>query len=179
MSAAAPGFDEFYLGTRDRLLGQLTVMTTDRELARDVLQEAYTRAWQRWTRVSSLDDPAGWVRTVAWRLAVSQYRRRMLASKLLGRLVSAPARPDRVEEDLDVLAALRTLPDANRRALVLHDLCGLTVEQVAEETGVAPGTVKSRLSRGRAALRPLLTTAEPLPGEELTLTDLATQEEGR
>ena len=48
---------------------------------------------------------------------------------------------------------MRLLPDAHRRALVLHDLCGLTMEQVADETGVSVGTVKSRLSRGRAALR--------------------------
>jgi RNA polymerase sigma-70 factor (ECF subfamily) len=58
-----------------------------------------------------------------------------------------------VEEVLDVQDALRLLPDSHRRTLVLHDLCGLTMDQVAKETGVPVGTVKSRLSRGRAALR--------------------------
>ena len=54
------------------------------------------------------------------------------------------------------MAALRTLPDAQRRALALHYLCDLSVESVAAETGVSTGTVKSRLSRGRAALAALL-----------------------
>jgi RNA polymerase sigma-70 factor (ECF subfamily) len=51
---------------------------------------------------------------------------------------------------------LRKIPEAQRVAIVLHHLCDLSVEQVAEETGVPVGTVKARLSRGRAALLPLL-----------------------
>ena len=69
-------FDAFYATTRDRLFRQLTVMTADPEQAQDALQEAYSRAWQRWTRVSRMDDPAAWVRTVAWRVAVSHHRSR-------------------------------------------------------------------------------------------------------
>ena len=151
-------FDEFFLGTRSELTRQLTAMTTDPELARDVLQEAYARAWQRWSRVSTLDDPPAWVRTVAWRLAVSQFRRATVADRVLR---SLRVRPDQlpqppVEEALDVQDALRQLKPEHRRTLVLHDLCGMTMEQVAYETGVPVGTVKSRLSRGRAALAKLL-----------------------
>ena len=83
-------FDEFYLATRGAVLGQLTAMTLDRELAADTVQEAYTRAWQRWSRVSCLDDPTGWVRTVAWRLAVSQFRRRAVANRVLRRVDHVP-----------------------------------------------------------------------------------------
>ena len=60
--------------------------------------------------------------------------------------------PDRVA----LIAALRRLPEAQRRAVVLHHLCDLSVEQVAEETGSPVGTVKARLSRGRTALAALL-----------------------
>jgi RNA polymerase sigma-70 factor, ECF subfamily len=150
-------FDEFYLATRGTLLGQLTAMTADAEVAKEALQDAYAQAWQRWSRVSKLGDPAAWVRTVAWRRSVSAFRRRMVAERFLrtvGRaLPSESAQRVPVEEVLDVQDALRLLPDAHRRALVLHDLCGLTMDQVADETGVPVGTVKSRLSRGRAALR--------------------------
>ena len=83
-------FDEFYVATRRVVLGQLTVMTLDRELAADAVQEAYTRAWQRWARVSQLDNPSAWVRTVAWRVAVSHFRRRAVATRLLP---SAQAEP--------------------------------------------------------------------------------------
>jgi RNA polymerase sigma-70 factor (ECF subfamily) len=149
-------FDEFYLGTRGTLLGQLTAMTADPEVAKEVLQDAYAQAWQRWSRVSRLDDPAGWVRTVAWRRSVSAFRRQMAADRFLrmvGRARADASQTIPVEEVLDVQDALRLLPDKHRRTLVLHDLCGLTMDQVADETGVPVGTVKSRLARGRAALR--------------------------
>jgi RNA polymerase sigma-70 factor (ECF subfamily) len=149
-------FDEFYLGTRAALLGQLTAMTADPEVAKEALQDAYAQAWQRWSRVSGYGDPAAWVRTVAWRRSVSAFRRRAVADRFLrtiGRVHAESAGEIPVEEVLDVQDALRLLPDTHRRALVLHDLCGLTMDQVADEMGVPVGTVKSRLSRGRAALR--------------------------
>jgi len=167
-------FDEFYLGTRDHVLRQLTAMTADPELAAEVVQEAYTRAWQRWSRVSGLDDPAAWVRTVAWRVAVSHFRRATVASRGLTRLRrSAEAGPpDDPDTVLDVEAALRRLSPEHRRALVLHEMVGLTVAQIAEETGVAQGTVKSRLSRARDHLVTALGAGypagiddPPIPGE--------------
>ncbi|MFC7496184.1 MULTISPECIES: RNA polymerase sigma factor [unclassified Nocardioides] len=147
-------FDEFYLGTREGVLRQLTAMTTDPDLAGDVVQEAYTRAWQRWARVSGLDDPAAWVRTVAWRIAVSHFRRASVARRRLVRLGhDAETRPQHESDTrLDIEAALRRLTPEHRRVLVLHEMVGLTVLQIAEEIGVAEGTVKSRLFRARAHL---------------------------
>jgi RNA polymerase sigma-70 factor (ECF subfamily) len=52
--------------------------------------------------------------------------------------------------------ALRQIPEDQRRAIVLHHLCDLPVDEVARETGVAAGTVKARLSRGRKTLAVLL-----------------------
>jgi RNA polymerase sigma-70 factor (ECF subfamily) len=54
------------------------------------------------------------------------------------------------------VAALRQLPEPQRRALVLHHVCDLPVHEVAAEVGAPEGTVKARLSRGRAALRTVL-----------------------
>jgi RNA polymerase sigma-70 factor (ECF subfamily) len=153
--AGQDSFDAFYLGTRMQLLRQLTVMTGDPEQAADVLQEAYARAWQRWGRVATLADPVAWVRTVAWRVAITQYRHRRVAVDRLRRYFAPEAAVDRTparDEVLDLWAALRLLSPEHRQALVLHEMCGLSVEQIAEEAGVAEGTVKSRLSRARAAL---------------------------
>lgn len=169
-------FDDFFLGTRSELTRQLTAMTTDPELARDVLQEAYARAWQRWSRVSTLDNPLAWVRTVAWRLAVSHFRRVAVAERALRalRVRSDQLPAAAVDEALDVQNALRQLSPEQRRALVLHDMCGMTMEQVADETGVTIGTVKSRLSRGRAALTRVLGPA--YFGQESVVLE---REEGR
>lgn len=155
-------FDEFYLGTRLHLLRQLTMMTGDADAAADVLQEAYARAWQRWRHVSSLADPAAWVRTVAWRVAISQHRRSVVASDRLRRFLAPQAAVDRspaTDEVLDLRAALRLLSPEHRRALVLYEMCGLSIAQVAAETSVAEGTVKSRLARARTALAATLGAA--------------------
>ena len=172
--ADSASFDEFYLGTRDRVLRQLTAMTTDPDLASDVVQEAYARAWQRWGRVSGLDDPVAWVRTVAWRVAVSHFRRAAVARRRLTRLVrdQEPTPQGASDTRLDVEAALRRLTPEHRRVLVLHEMVGLTVAQIGTETGVAEGTVKSRLFRARAQLvavlgdeYPAAVDGPPDPGE--------------
>ena len=150
-------FDEFYIATRGAVLGQLTAMTLDRELAADTVQEAYLRAWQRWSRVSGLADPSVWVRTVAWRLAVSQFRRHAVAKRVLRRLDAAPP-TSHLSSDvtLDVLAAFRELSAEHRRVLVLHEIAGRSVRDIATETGVAEGTVKSRLFRAREHMKAAL-----------------------
>ena len=157
-------FDEFYVGTRVHLLRQLTMMTGDAEQAADVLQEAYARAWVRWGRVSTLEDPSAWVRTVAWRVAISQHRRSLVASDRLRRFFVPEAAADRTparDEVLDLRAALRLLSPEHRRALVLYEMCGLSIAQVAAEMDVAEGTVKSRLARARTALAAALGPSYP------------------
>jgi RNA polymerase sigma-70 factor, ECF subfamily len=154
-------FDEFYSATVDRLTGQLYAMTGDLAEAQDVVQEAFVRAWQHRRALSSTDHPEAWVRTVAWRLAVSRWRR-VRNSVTAGRRSAAqapPARPPSVDS-LAIVAALRQIPEAQRVAIVLHHLCDMSVEQVALETGAPVGTVKARLARGRAALAPFVTDAD-------------------
>lgn len=70
---------------------------------------------------------------------------------------SAPAdRPGQVGDRLDIDAALARLPLEFRAPIVLRDLCDLTYTEIADTLGIRPGTVRSRISRGRAALAPLL-----------------------
>jgi RNA polymerase sigma-70 factor (ECF subfamily) len=71
--------------------------------------------------------------------------------------------PEPDVEHLVLADALKKLPEAHRRAIVLHYLCDLSVEQVAAETGSPVGTVKAHLSRGRAALASHL-SASTTPG---------------
>jgi RNA polymerase sigma-70 factor (ECF subfamily) len=156
-----PEFDEFYAATVDRLTGQLYAMTGDLPEAQDVVQEAFVRAWQRRRALSSTEHPEAWVRTVAWRLAVSRWRR-VRNSVTAGRRHAAQAgQPQAPSVDsLALVAALRQIPEAQRVAIVLHHLCDMSVDQVALETGVPVGTVKARLARGRAALAPFVNDTE-------------------
>ncbi|TDC74197.1 SigE family RNA polymerase sigma factor [Streptomyces hainanensis] len=153
-------FDAFYTASVGRLIGQLYAMTGDLAEAQDVVQEAFIRAWERRTDLDLDGAPEAWVRTVAWRLAVSRWRRVRSALAFARRQGPPAAVPPPEPHHVLLVQALRQIPEAHRRAVVLHHLCDLTVEQVATETDCPVGTVKSQLSRGRAALARLLADTE-------------------
>ncbi|WP_155369284.1 SigE family RNA polymerase sigma factor [Catellatospora vulcania] len=153
-----PSFDEFYLSSRQRVLRYVYAVNGDLQDAQDVLQEAYARAWQHWGRIGDYGDPEAWVRTVAYRIAVSRWRRTKSALTAHRRHGAEPAAPAPDENTVALVTALRGIPEDQRRAIVLHHLAGRSVAEIAAETGVAEGTVKARLSRGRQALAPLLRT---------------------
>jgi RNA polymerase sigma-70 factor, ECF subfamily len=148
VASSAAAFDRLYLAARDRLAIQIAALTGDRSEASDHVQEAFMRAWLRWPTVSGLDDPEAWVRRVAYNLAVSRWRRAR-------RAVLRPQPDTHLELDhaqLELIEGLRGLARAEREAIVLHDLVGLSVREVADELGAKEGTVKSWLSRGRTRL---------------------------
>lgn len=153
----AQEFDAFYAASFARVVAQLHAMTGDRDEAQECVQEAFVRAWSHHHQLDTAQAPEAWVRTTAYRLAVSRWRRLLRSRRAPDRAlqeVSAVAPPDLARVAL--LAALRRLPEEQRRAIVLHHLADLPVAEVATETGVPVGTVKARLSRGRAALALLL-----------------------
>jgi RNA polymerase sigma-70 factor (sigma-E family) len=154
----ARGFDDFYQGTRSRVLTYLYSVVGDLAEAQDATQEAYARAWQHWATVSRAEHPEAWVRTVGWRLLAAHWRsarvrRRAYARQDAPTTVAAPS-----EDTVTLVSALRQLPEPQRRAIVLHHLLDLPLAQIATETGVAIGTIKARLSRGRTALAEILGT---------------------
>jgi RNA polymerase sigma-70 factor (ECF subfamily) len=159
-------FEEFYRANAARLTGQVALLTGDREEARDCVHEAMERAWIRWRHVSALSDPASWVRTVAWRQAISRWRRVRTAYLTLAQLrAPEPVRDHavRISETQVLYAALGQLPIDQRLALVLHHVCDLDVATVAQQTGSSVTATKSRLVRGRKALAELLDGPAP-PG---------------
>lgn len=156
-------FTSFYAASFPRLAGQLYAMTGDRAEAQDAVQEAFVRAWVHRGQIESGRRAEAWVRVTAWRIAVSRWRRAQKGVRLM--VLAAP--PDSAAgpgpDHVAFVEALRRVPAEQRRALVLFHLADLTVEQIAAETGVRPGTVKARLARGRAALTPhLRETAAPV-----------------
>src|SRR5215218_1681868 len=142
---AHEGFAAFYASSYRRLLGQLFAVTGDLAEAENVLQEAYARAFARWSRVGDYDLPEAWVRRVAINLAAMAERSLRRRARALLRLGPPPLVPE-------LSPALAALPLGQRQVIVRHHLVGLPVEEVARELRLAPGTVKSRLARGRAAM---------------------------
>ena len=160
-------FGALFARHRDRLWAVALRTTGHPEDAADALQDALVSAFRR----------AGSYRGDA---AVTTWLHRIVVNACLDRIRRAQVRrAEPLPEDLDtrrtttvadqpaeaaeaadrhaaVLAALAQLPAEQRAALVLVDMEGYSVEETAHLLGVAPGTVKSRCSRGRARLLPLL-----------------------
>ncbi|MEU1281706.1 SigE family RNA polymerase sigma factor [Streptomyces sp. NPDC005805] len=147
-------FAAFYAHSAGRITGQVYVMTGDFHEAQDVVQEAFVRAWDRRRVLDRGLGPEAWVRTVAWRLAVSRWRRARRGRLAWLRSGAGGAVPEGVPDPgaVDVAAALRRLPPRQRQCAALYYVCDLPVEAVAAETGLSAGTVKTHLARARAAL---------------------------
>jgi RNA polymerase sigma-70 factor (ECF subfamily) len=142
-----------------RLVATLYGLTADHAEAQDLVQEAYARALARPKVFLDVADPEAWLRTVAVNLARTRWRRRRLLDTMVraGRIEVSPesvpgANPDRVA----LVAALQKLSRPTRETIVLHHLADMSVHEVAETLGVPVGTVKARLSRGRALLADLI-----------------------
>jgi RNA polymerase sigma-70 factor (ECF subfamily) len=160
--SAVSTFEELYGAHFDRLTLQVYAYVGDLAQAQDLVQEAFCRALQRWETLTAYEDPVGWVRRVAWNLATSRLRRMRRHTAFLRaqreQHVPAPA-PDHVA----LIAGLAKLPAEQREAVILHYLADLSVAEIARQRGVAEGTVKSWLYRGRNALAAAMTEQEGDP----------------
>jgi len=158
--ASTETFVAFYGAKRNRLARALALTLGDGHLGAEAADEAMARAFQRWGRVGSFDDPAGWVYRVGLNWATSVLRRRSRAPQ------------PRFERDLTELgpvgeptvqAALAALDVRQRSVIVCRFYLGLSVQETATALSTRPGTVKSRLHR---ALGHLQTSLDHLRPEE-------------
>ncbi|WDZ85063.1 SigE family RNA polymerase sigma factor [Micromonospora cathayae] len=131
--------------------------------ADDLVQEAVTRLYQRWARVSRAERVDAYVRTVVVRLFIDGRRRGWWRVRLSAAPPDPPPVPaDPGVEDRTVLrTALGRVPPRQRAVLVLRFLHDLPVEEVAEILGCSSGTVKSQTAHGLAAMRRQLGDREP------------------
>ena len=142
-----------------RLVVQLYGVTGDAGEAEDLVQEAFVRAYAAGGRFTRVDNPEAWLRTTAVNLHRNRWRKLRNFTRIQGKVAAqATGRADLpgIEQHLEVVEALRRLPESLRIVLVLHYLADRQVHQIAAELEIAEGTVKSRLSRGREALAVLL-----------------------
>lgn len=151
-SGSEAEFAAFYAAHFPPLCKQLYAYVGDRDEAQELVQEAFSRGWARWDRIRGFDDPVAWVRSVAWRLAISRWRRARRAFAFLAAQHEEPVAPPPDPSHVALVAALAQLPPRQRRAIVLHYVADLPITEIATSERVADGTVKSWLHRGRAAL---------------------------
>lgn len=145
-------FTEFYTATRDECLRVVLVTVGDRDLAEDLVAEAFTRAWRGWRDVRLHPAPRAWVVRTALNTHISWWRRRRRETTL-----AAP--DDRAADsqhpalDSSLVAMLRRLPIRQREVVALRLLLDLDTATTAKALGMPGGTVASHLSRALATLR--------------------------
>lgn len=154
------GFESFFVAQHPRLVAIALGWCGDADAAREVAQEALTRALRDWDRVCQLDVPAAWVRRVTINLLIDRTRRQGRERALVERLGVPGSVPAPDVADLQWWEAVRSLPDRQRTVIVLHYLEELSVAEVADVMEIAPGTVKATLSQARDALRRILVGEE-------------------
>ncbi len=164
--AVAEPFEVFYRREYRPVVGLAVVLGGDRWAAEDLAQEAFLAAEKQWETVGRLEKPGAWVRKVVANKSVSWWRRRGAESRAVSRL-GRTANPGPVGDDpefsaatTEVWEAVRALPRRQAVALALTYLEDCSLEQVAVVLDCAPGTVKTHLRRGRAALAKRLGVAD-------------------
>lgn len=150
-------FEEFAAARLPAVLRFAGVLTGDRALAEDVVQDALIRASRRWQTIGQLDRPEAYVRKMiineflswrrrSWRLVLGG-----TGGGLDGQPIPDPA-ADYAERDA-ITTELAKLPRRQRAVLVLRYYQGLSDPEIAEVLGCRPGTVRGYAARALAALR--------------------------
>jgi RNA polymerase sigma-70 factor (ECF subfamily) len=146
-------FEELFHSERTRLFRALCVLTGNRAEAEDLAQDAFVRVWSTWDRVGAMDDPTGYLYRTAMNGARSRYRRSVLALKRQLRPSERRDELSMADDRVELARGLARLTYKQRAAIVLLDLLGLSSEEAGGVLGMAPGTVRTQASRGRAELR--------------------------
>lgn len=164
-SASRSSTDQFELEAMPHmsdLFRTATRLVGDRSRAEDVVQEVYLQAWKSYHRFEQGTNCRAWLYKILFH-CVNHHRRKWFRFPLLreneefleANLIQPPVIPDFLT-DQDILAALDKIPADYRSVVLLVDVEEFAYKDAAEIIGVPIGTIMSRLSRGRKALRELL-----------------------
>jgi RNA polymerase sigma-70 factor (sigma-E family) len=153
-------FAEFYQARRDGCLRAVLASVGDRQLAEDLVAEAFARAWTSWPKVSRHPAPAAWVVRTALNTGVSWWRKRRLELPLDGHEAESPPTGEDGSVDAGLMRALLGLPRRQREVIALRVFLDLDTDTTAHVLGIAPGTVTAHMSRAFTALRRELSQRE-------------------
>jgi RNA polymerase sigma-70 factor (ECF subfamily) len=165
----ADAFSRLVVANQDRIYSSVLRQMRDEHKAADITQEAFIQAWRA---LDSYEDRARfstWLYRIAMNLMTSHYRHEH-AQKRGGDNARAsldvegmpePGAEQRTPDDLataadvgaEVRAAIEELDDEYRQVILMRDLQDMSYEEISELLAIPPGTVRSRLHRGRERLR--------------------------
>ncbi len=151
-------FEEFISGRESDVFGYLWRLTGDEQTAYDLCQETFLRAWQQFEKIRHYEQPGAWLFRVATNLALNAIERRTTVS---GRVIPLREDVQPTTEDpagriarLDLIhQTLLRLPAREGAALVLREVEGFSMDEIARALDVSASSVRMLLSRARAHFR--------------------------
>lgn len=155
-------FAEYVARQRPALMRFAMVLTCRTWLAEDLVSDVLGRAFERWDRISGMDEPNAYVR----RMVVNEYLswRRMLTRTFPRAEVEPTAISDGADERAErdaMINRLAGLPKKQRAAVVLRYYAGLSDREIATQLGCREPTVRSQIHRALTVLRIDLTATAP------------------
>lgn len=148
-------FDDFFAGESEDLFRRLWLVTRNRAEAEEVMQDAFLSLYERWDRMSAVDDPKAYL----YRTAFNAWNKRSRRAARALRATLAPSRGD----DVDAADARTVIGDAlarlsprQRAAIVLTELLGFSSEDAGSILGIRAVTARVLTSQGRTAMRSYL-----------------------
>lgn len=163
-----------------KIYGLASRLCNNPHQAEDLVQEVFLQAYRKWDQFEGRADPATWLYTIAARLCYRMHRKRSgepkrlvsledLAAMKDGPVLDLPGDHDgplhdqlRAEARQQIEHAIVDLPAPARMPLILKEIIGFSVADVAQILGLKQSTVKTRLHRARHALRDALTERLPM-----------------
>jgi RNA polymerase sigma-70 factor (ECF subfamily) len=152
VGGSTASFDELFRAEQRRLHQALFAITGSPQEAEDIGQEAFLRLWERWDRVSGLEDPVGYLHRTAINVYRDRARRLMLAMKRAVRVAPRPDEYAAVEARSMAASVLRQLPPRQRAAIVLTEGLGYSAEEAGQLLGIKGSTVRALHFQARSAL---------------------------
>ena len=145
-------FDQFFRDEQPKMVALVIAMTGAPEVARDLAQDSFVKAYRAWASVRSMDKPGAWLRRVTINAAISWHRSNQREASARARLQPpVSAEPAEVESQ-QFWAAVRALPERQLAAIALYYLEDMSIADIATALDVTHGTVKASLFQARAAL---------------------------
>jgi RNA polymerase sigma-70 factor (ECF subfamily) len=160
-------FEEALIALMPYLRSLSRKLCNGRAIAEDMVQDTLTKAWAARASFVPGSNLKAWLFTILRNEVYSHGRRAWRDAHwdpVKGeRIASPPDSQERAMELCDTARAMRTLPQSQREAMVLISLGGYSYKEGAKISGMAAGTMKSRVARGRNALLMTLEGKTPLP----------------
>jgi len=158
--APNPAFMAELLEAVPRLRAFAMSLTYNMDRAEDLVQETIVKAWDKRARFEPETNLHAWLFTILRNQFYTEYRKRVrevedIDGSHAATLIALPEQFDRVELQ-DIAGALDKLRPDQREALLMVSVQGMSYEDAAAVIGIPPGTVKSRVNRGRTRLAELL-----------------------